>query len=88
MQTTLNSAIKYKIHSYNSAVGVSKSANNNVFYDTYEQAYLKVLDYMRIDSRVGYVIMKTCAVIVPETPPVAHYVLADDEMVLSNHVTV
>jgi len=74
----LSGAVKYKIHSLTSVGGVAKSANNNVFYNSYEEAADKCREYLRQPSSCdGYVIMKTCAVIERASTPVAEYILVD-----------
>ena len=75
----LESLVKYKIHGINSVSGAGRSANNNVFYDTYEAAYEKCLQYMRSSNSPdnGFVIMKTCAIVKHNEPPVSTYVVRD-----------
>ena len=63
--------IKYKIHSISSVGGLARSANNNVFYDTYEEALEMVESYMRRDKcSPGFVITKTFAIIQPVAAPI------------------
>lgn len=74
--------IKYKIHGVPSVAGESHSANNNVFYDTLDEAIDKCCSYMSKTNAParGFVIMKTCAVIKPVEAPVKVFHLgADDE---------
>ena len=74
------SVIKFKIHGTASVIGSARSANNNVFYDTFEEAHAKCLEYMRkSDAPVdGFVIMTTCAIIRPVHAPVETMLVRDN----------
>ncbi len=71
----LQSLVKYKIHGINSVGGVTRSSNNNIFYDSYKQAHEQCMEYMRRPGSVGFVIMKTCAIIRAATPPLEVHVV-------------
>jgi hypothetical protein len=75
----LKDAVKYKIHAVNSVNGVGRSANNNVFYDTYAEAYDRCMQYMAKGEVQcgGFVIMKTCAIFRFNTPPISVYAVRD-----------
>ena len=73
--------IKYKIHAIDTVAGSRRSANNSVFYDTYEEAEAKCKEYLRKGDCGGFVIMKTYTIVKPATAPVRVYgVMADDDI--------
>jgi len=71
--------IKFKIHGVNSATGLQRSSNNNIFYDTFEAAHAKCLEYMnRSDAPAnGFIIMTTCALVKPVWAPVKTYLIRE-----------
>lgn len=72
--------IKYKIHGIDSVTGESRSANNNVFYDTLEEAVAQCRTYLARPSNCsGFVIMKTAAVVKPVEAPIKVFHLDADD---------
>lgn len=73
--------VKYKIHAIETVAGSRRSANNSVFYDTYEQAEAKCREYLRRGDCTGFVIMKTFGIVRIADPPIRVYgVMADDDI--------
>lgn len=73
--------VKYKIHAIDTVAGNRRSANNSVFYDTYDEALAKCQEYLRRGDCVGFVIMKTFGIVRLADPPIREYgVMADDKI--------
>lgn len=68
---------KFKIHSLDSLTGITRSANNNVFYNTYEDALKQVHSYMRHTPSADFVIMKTYAVFQHARAPITTHIFHD-----------
>jgi len=78
----LRDAVKFKIHAITSVNGVGRSANNNVFYDTFEQAEAKCQEYLRKDTGCeGFVIMTTCAIIKRQVAPTSTFLVRESGMI-------
>lgn len=79
----IRNAVRYKIHAVNSVNGVGRSANNNVFYETYEEAEARVQEYLSRGetSHGGFVIMKTIAIFKPIQAPIATYMVRDSGLI-------
>lgn len=78
------SPIKYKIHGLDSVQGVIRSANNNVFYDTLEEAIEQAKIYLanpRNDNCSGYVIMKTHTIIKRAQAPIERFEVGADDVI-------
>ena len=77
----IHGAVKYKIHAVTSVNGEGRSANNNKFYDTYEDAEAQVQQYLRKNEGVGFVIMKTVSIFMPIRAPIATYMVRDSGLI-------
>ncbi|KKL50808.1 hypothetical protein LCGC14_2301770 [marine sediment metagenome] len=63
--------LMYKIHCLNVAQGLSRSANNDTFYETYEQALEQARSYVDHDrSSDSMVIYKAHVLVRPAQAPV------------------
>lgn len=74
---SIRNAVKYKIHAINSVNGVGRSANNNVFYDTFQEAETKVHEYLAKGDCQGFVIMRTIAIYKQQQAPITTYVVKE-----------
>lgn len=61
--------LMYKIHGLNTAMGLSRSANNDTFYETYAQALEQARHY--VDSKIGNdaMVIYKAHVLVRRIPP-------------------
>jgi len=73
---------RYKIHGYDTVTGLSTSANDNVFYETFEKAHEKCQQYLTTGgygngkNATLFVIFKTYAIVQLERVPTVTYTLA------------
>ena len=75
--------LMYKIHCLNVAQGLSRSANNDTFYETYEQALEQARHY--VDSKIGndsMVIYKAHVLVRPAQAPVEVLSISKDGVTL------
>jgi putative cell wall-binding protein len=71
VKTLHRNLVKYKIHATSSVLGDSRSANNEKFYDTYEEALKKATEYASKGSNpADMIIMKTHTIVERERAPV------------------
>jgi hypothetical protein len=61
---------KFKIHGIDSVTGASRSANNNKFYDSYDEAETAARKCVAQDRCSGIVIFQAIALIEAASPPI------------------
>ena len=73
--------VKYKIHALETVAGCRRSANNSVFYNTYDEALAKAKEYLARGDCTGFVIMKTYGIVRTAEPPVREYLVGAEDVV-------